>query len=196
MTQAAAIVKEQTPPSESTGVSKGRTTLIGFSTPRHFNPVSWLVRQFTKSEASHCFFLYWDDDFECDMVIEAHELGFRLITWKRFVKKNRIVALVEPAHSLDKGFARLGEWVGSAYDFGGLIGQAVVQFGRFLQRKWRNPFRSSGSMFCSESIARCMQWAEHPDSKQFSPKETTPQDLLNYYRETGRSTVLDTKRWA
>jgi hypothetical protein len=195
MTQAAVITNEQTPPSESTGISKGRTTLLGFSTPRHFNPVSWLVRNFTKSEVSHSFFVYWDDDFECDMVIEAHELGFRLITWKRFVKKNRIVALVEPAHSLDKGFARLGEWVGSAYDFGGLIGQSVVQFGRFLQRKWRNPFRSSRSMFCSESIARCMQWAGHPDAQKFPPKETTPQDLLKFYREPGRSVILDIQKW-
>lgn len=195
MTQSTAITNEQTPPSESTGISKGRTTLIGFSTPRSFNPVSWLVRNFTKSEASHSFFLYWDDDFECDMVIEAHELGFRLITWKRFVKKNRIVALVEPAHSLDKGFARLGEWVGSAYDFGGLIGQSVVQFGRFLQRKWRNPFRSSRSMFCSESIARCMQWAGHPDAQKFPPKETAPQDLLRFYREPGRAVILDIQKW-
>ncbi|HVG59343.1 MAG TPA: hypothetical protein VNA24_12360 [Hyalangium sp.] len=195
MTQAAPITNEQTPPSESTGISKGRTTLLGFSTPRSFNPVSWLVRNFTKSEVSHSFFVYWDDDFECDMVIEAHELGFRLITWKRFVKKNRIVALVEPAHSLDKGFTRLGEWVGSAYDFGGLIGQAVVQFGRFLQRKWRNPFRSSRSMFCSESIARCMQWSGHPDAQKFPPKETTPQDLLKFYREPGRAVILDTQKW-
>jgi hypothetical protein len=126
-------------------ISKGRSTLIGFSTPRHFNPVSWLVRNITKSECSHSFFVYWDDDFECDMVLEAHELGFRLIALPRFVKKNRIVALVEPAFSLDPGFLKLGSWVGSAYDFGGLIGQAVVQFGRFLQRKWRNPFHSAAS---------------------------------------------------
>jgi hypothetical protein len=195
MSQATAITNEQAPSSESTGVSKGRTTLIGFSTPRSFNPVSWLVRNFTKSEASHCFFLYWDDDFECDMVIEAHELGFRLITWKRFVKKNRIVALVEPAHSLDTGFAKLGEWVGSVYDFGGLIGQSVVLFGRFLSRKWRNPLKSSRSMFCSESVARCMQWAGHPDAQKFPPEETTPQDLLTFYREPGRAVILDIQKW-
>ena len=196
MSQAAPVTsQEQAPPTDKVVLSKGRSTLIGFSTPRSFNPVSWIVRSFTKSEASHCFFLYWDDDFECDMVLESHELGFRLITWKRFVKKNRIVELVEPAHPLDKGFLRLGEWVGSVYDFGGLIGQSVVQFGRFLQRKWRNPFRSSRAMFCSESIARCMQWADHPDAKNFSPKETAPQDLLLFYRQPGRATILDIQRW-
>jgi hypothetical protein len=182
--------------SEIIFISKERSTLIGFSTPRSFNPVSALVRRFTNSEASHCFFLYWDDDFQCDMVLEAHELGFRLITWPRFVKKNRIVEVVEPAYSLDPGFLKLGEWVGSAYDFGGLIGQAFVQFGRWCKRKVRNPLSSPRSMFCSESIARCMQWAGHPDGKNFSPKETTPQDLLNYFRQPDRSTILDTKRWA
>lgn len=195
MSEAVAREKEQPPPSGSAAVSKGRTTLVGFSTPRHFNPVSWLVRRFTHSEASHCFFLYWDDDFECDMVIEAHELGFRLITWKRFVQKNRIVELVEPTFSIDKGFLQLGEWVGSAYDFGGLIGQSIVQFGRFLQRKWRNPSQSSRAMFCSESIARCMQWAGHPDAQRFPPKETAPQDLLRFYREPGQSLRLDIQPW-
>ncbi len=85
--------------------------------------------------------------------------------------------------------------MGSAYDFGGLIGQAFVQLGRWFKRKVRNPLSSSRSMFCSESIARCMQWAEHPDAKSFTPKETTPQDLLTFYRQEGRSTILDTKRW-
>jgi hypothetical protein len=197
MSQAVAVVSEsQSPPTESASVAKGRTTLIGFSTPRHFNPVSWLVRNLTKSEASHAFFVYWDDDFERDMVLEAHELGFRLITWERFTKKNRIVALVEPSYSLDKGFKELGEWVGSMYDFGGLIGQSVVQFGRFLQRKWRNPFHSSHAMFCSESIARCMEWAGHPDAKDFPPKETTPQDLLEFFRQPGQAVLLDNKKWA
>jgi len=182
--------------SETVFISKGRPTLLGFSTPRSFNPVSALVRRFTNSECSHCFFLYWDDDFQCDMVLESHELGFRLITWQRFVRKNRIIALVEPAHNLDPGFLKLGEWVGSAYDFGGLIGQAFVQLGRWLKRKVRNPLSSPRSMFCSESIARCMQWAGHPDARSFSPKETTPQELLTFYRRTDRGTVLDSKRWS
>ena len=55
---------------------------------------------------------------------------------------------------------------------------------------------SPRSMFCSESIARCMQWAGHPDARSFSPEETTPQELLTFYRRTDRGTVLDTKRWS
>lgn len=177
--------------SETVSISKGRPTLLGFSTPRSFNPVSWLVRRMTGSEVSHSFFLYWDDDFQCDMVLEAHEFGFRLITWKRFLTSNRVVALVEPAHSLDSGFARLGAWVGSYYDFKGLLGQAIVQLGRWLSRKWRNPSQTVRSMFCSESIVRCMEWAGHPEAKAFSPKETTPQDLLAFFRGPGRGTFLN-----
>ena len=177
--------------SEPVSISKGRPTLLGFSTPRNFNAVSWLVRRITGSEVSHCFFLYWDDDFECDMVLEAHELGFRLITWKRFLTHNRIVALVQPTHSVDPGFVKLGEWVGSYYDFLGLLGQAFVQMGRWLRRKWRNPSQSPHSMFCSESIVHCMAGAGHPEAGAFSPKETTPQDLLVFYRGPGRGTFID-----
>ncbi|SEU35851.1 hypothetical protein [Stigmatella erecta] len=179
-----------------TAISQGKPTLLGFSTPRRFNPVSWLVRRFTGSECSHCFFLYWDDDFKCDMVLESHELGFRLITWPRFVANNRIVALIEPTHVLEQGFLKLGAWVGSAYDFQGLFGQSLVQLGRWLKRKWRNPSQSSQAMFCSESIVRCMQWAEHPEAATFSPKETTPQDLLAFYRESPRGKALDIQLWA
>jgi hypothetical protein len=64
-----------------------------------------------------------------------------------------------------------------------------------MQRKVRNPFRSSRSMFCSESIARCMQWAGHPDARSFAPKETTPQDLLTFYRQADRAAMIDIKRW-
>ena len=42
--------------SEPTPIARGRPTLVGFSTPRSFNPISWLVRTVTRSECSHSFF--------------------------------------------------------------------------------------------------------------------------------------------
>ena len=72
-------------------------TKIGFSTPKSFNPVSWLVKTVTGSKASHAFFVYHDLDFDMEMVMEAHELGFRLTPLMLFEKGNPLADCVNQA---------------------------------------------------------------------------------------------------
>src|SRR5574343_542682 len=97
-------------------------TSFGFSTPVSFNPISWLVRKFTKSRVSHVWFKYFDADFNMDMVMEAHELGFRLLPYERFKKNNKIVAVWSTKDDLGSGLRWAATWLGTAYDFSGLFG--------------------------------------------------------------------------
>ena len=107
------------------------TTRIGFSTPKQFNPVSWLVRTVTGSKASHAFFVYHDQDFDMDMVMEAHELGFRLTPFEHFKKKNKLVGLFVPKHPIDTGLKYVAQrYLGTMYDYSGLVGEIVVMAGR------------------------------------------------------------------
>lgn len=157
------------------------TTRIGFSTPKTFNPVSWLVRKFTGSKASHAFFVYHDVDFDMDMVMEAHELGFRLTPFEHFKKRNKLIALVTPLHSIDVGLKTVAvRYLGSMYDYAGLFGMAVVMFGRFLKRKWQNPFKGSQYVYCSESVILAMLASPGYEILGIDT-ETDPQDLLNYF---------------
>lgn len=157
---------------------------IGFSTPKKFNPVSAIVRWFSKSSASHAFFIYYDHEWKMDMVMEAHEVGFRLLPYERFKQKNNIVATYTPLLDINVGTARVvKEFLGRAYDFGGLFGMAIVLLGRFLRRKWRNPLNSSHAAFCSEACALALLYSDFPQAETLQPNEMGPQDLMDFLDE-------------
>jgi len=156
---------------------------VGFSTPKSFNPVSWLVRKFTGSRASHAFFVYHDADWDMDVVLEAHELGIRLLPLAHFERTNRVVKLVTPKYPIDAGLAMVARsYLGSTYDFLGLVGMAVVMVGRFLKRKWSNPFRGSKSVYCSESVILAMLASPGYEKLDLDP-DSSPEDTLAYYEK-------------
>lgn len=157
------------------------TVRIGFSTPRFFNPVSWAVRTLTGSRASHAFFVYFDKDWGMDCVLEAHEVGFRVVPFEHFRRNNRIVKLVTPQHSIEAGLRDVANhYLGSMYDFAGLIGMAVVMLGRWLKLKWRSPFRGARNVFCSEAVILAMKASPGYENLPLD-SDSSPQDLLNYF---------------
>lgn len=160
---------------------------IGFSTPKSFNPISWVVRKFTKSRASHAWFLYYDTDFEMWMVMEAHEVGFRLIPFERFRSKNHVVGVFSTKTPLGDGLKWAAKWIGTAYDFGGLIGMAFVIIGRIFKRRWHNPMQNSLAMFCSEMAVTVLQLSGVGWAKKTEAPETSPEDLLNLFEEEVRN---------
>jgi hypothetical protein len=165
-------------------------TRIGFSTPRGFNPVSWIVRKLTGSVCSHAFFIYWDLDYEADIVMEAHELGFRHVPLSHFVRQNEIVASFVPRADINAGVKWVAmEYLGDAYDFGGLLGAAFVLLGRWLKKKWNNPLANPKHVFCSEAVVYALQRAHYPGASEMVPRDTTPQDLLTFFVKEGATPV-------
>lgn len=161
---------------------------IGFSTPKIFNPISWLVRKITKSRCSHAWFLYYDRDFDMQMVMEAHEVGFRILPLDRFEKHNSIVKILQPAYDIDLGLKKVAhQYLGSPYDFMGLLGMAWVALGRALKKVWKNPFRSSKYVFCSEAVVRAMLWSDGYKDIGLVPDRTDPQRLLEFFETTEKA---------
>jgi hypothetical protein len=159
---------------------------VGFSTPRRWNPLSWLIRVGTHSPASHAWLLVEDPLFKLRLVLEAHTTGFRLVTLARFAKDNEVVAVVVPAHPLELGLPQAGSWLGESFDAIGLVGMAWVVARRFFHLSpGHNPFRSSRALFCSESVVRALQAAGYPGAEQLSPEEETPADVLDFLRASG-----------
>jgi len=160
------------------------TTSIGFSTPHRFNPVSWLVRTLTGAKCSHTWFMYHDKDWGVDMVLEAHELGFRLIPYSRFKKLNIVISVYAPTSvDLDKGVSLVArKFLGTAYDFGGLFGMAFVLLGRWLKKKWRNPLNTRG-VFCSEAAVIALQHSEFPNSRLLIASQTSPTELECFLKQ-------------
>jgi hypothetical protein len=154
---------------------------IGFSTPRRWNPLSALIRAMTRSRTSHTWLLVEDPAFQLRLVLEAHSTGFRLVSFTRFVKDNKVVALVEPSHPVDPGLPAAGEWLGDSFDLLGLFGIFLTLVARwFRQRPWRNPFPTPSALFCSEAVVRTLKAAGYPGSASLDDEGTSPADLLAF----------------
>lgn len=154
---------------------------VGFSTPRRWNPLSALIRAMMRSKASHAWLLVEDPLFQLRLVLEAHSTGFRLISLAEFVKRNKVVALVEPAHPIAPGLPEAGGWLGDEFDVLGLLGIFLTLVARWFRRKaWRNPFASSRALFCSEAVVRVLKAADYPGAGRLGDETTTPAELLAF----------------
>jgi hypothetical protein len=155
---------------------------VGFSTPRRWNPLSALIRAMTRSRTSHAWLLVEDPTFGLRLVLEAHTTGFRLVSFTRFVKDNKVVALVEPGHPLEHALPQAGEWLGESFDVLGLFGIFLTLVARwFRQRPWRNPFPTASALFCSEAVVRTLKAARYPGSDALDDEATSPADLLAFF---------------
>jgi hypothetical protein len=165
---------------------------IGFSTPRRWNPLSALIRAMTRSRASHAWLLVEDPVFDLRLVLEAHSSGFRLVSFTRFVKENRVVALVHTGHPIDRGLPVAGEWLGESFDLLGLFGIFLTLVGRwFRQRPWKNPFPTPSALFCSEAVVRTLKAAGYPGSERLGDEDTSPAELLEWFRSDPTCEIVD-----
>lgn len=155
-------------------------TRIGFSTTN--NPLSRIIRRFTGSECSHVWFVYFDEDFQQDMVMEAH-WTYQLIPLKTFARKNKIVDIITPKYPIDDAVKSSVEWLGTAYDVSGLLGMSWVLLGRKLRHLWKNPFRSARNVYCSEAVTRGLLAAHYPLlNRGVDPEAVSPSDLITWFR--------------
>lgn len=156
------------------------TTRVGFSTSKH--PISAVIRWVTRSPASHAWLVYWDQDFQRDMVMEASAYGFRLIPFSVFQKNNTVIEVHDLGVMLHQGLSSVSDWLGSRYDGLGLIGMLWVYLGRMLKRRWSNPLGSPHGMFCTEAIVRALQADLFPGSSALVPEGSSPPDLMVFLR--------------
>jgi hypothetical protein len=165
---------------------------VGFSTPRRWNPLSALIRAMTRSRASHAWILVEDPIFELRLVLEAHSNGFRLISFTRFVKDNRVVAIVQTAHPIDRGLPVAGQWLGESFDLLGLFGIFLTLVGRWAhQRPWKNPFPTPSALFCSEAVVRTLKASGYPGSERLGDEDTSPAELLEWFRADPSCEIID-----
>lgn len=168
---------------------------VGFSTPRRWNPLSALIRAMMRSRTSHAWLLVEDPLFGLRLVLEAHSTGFRLVSFANFVRDNKVVALVAPAHPIEPGLPEAGGWLGDQFDVLGLFGIFLTMVARWFKRKaWRNPFTSSRALFCSEAVVRVLKAAHYPGAARLGDETTTPAELLAFFEGEAGATVLPGER--
>ncbi len=154
---------------------------IGFSTTDAL--LSRIVRALTRSKVSHAFLVYFDVDFDRDMVMEAVGAGFRIVPLDKFARHNRIVDVVTPRFPIDEGLRAAVDWLGESYDARGIVGMAILLAVRALRRRTRgarNLLASRRALFCSEAVARACRACKYPGFDR-DPETTTPQDLYQFF---------------
>lgn len=142
----------------------------------------WLsktIRFFTRAKVSHVAFTYYDSLFEREMVIEAITAGFHVRTVDKLLKESIIVDSFEIKDEA-AALKVLGDWLCTPYDFGGLIGEAIVQIAKIFKRRIKNPLSSGKALFCSEAGAHLLQKLGVPGSEVLDPSTTDPQTLLDF----------------
>lgn len=157
------------------------TTRIGFSTSKT-SWISRIIRWFTRSTVSHCFIVYHDDEWKRDMIMESEGgLGGSVHIVKFNPNSSSIVKLVAPKFDIEVGMNKMVDRLGEPYDYTGLFGMAWVEIGKWLKKKWANPWQSSKAMFCSELVAQVLIDSKYPGADKFVPADTDPQMLLEFF---------------
>jgi hypothetical protein len=171
--------------------------LIGFSTSRRWNAISALIRAMTNSRMSHSWLMVEDPLFKTRLVLEAHSVGFRLVSFTRFVEENEVIALVKPAHSLEPGLPSTALWLGEKFDLLGLFGIFLTLVGRlFRQRPWLNPFPTARPLYCTKAVVRSMKAARYPGSEELGDHTTSPADLFAFFREDPANVVYENRAFS
>lgn len=170
------------PPLSDTG--SGLAVHVGFSTTG-----GWLsrgIRRVTRSRVSHCIVVYRCEMFGQEMVLEASGSGFRLISWRRWDRVNRLIALYRlnlPEESVRPALRQLADRLGDSYDTVSLLGFVL----RGLFRLKRVPFDSRKRLVCSEALALFLSWCGLPLRDIGT---LTPRDMLHLAEERKETFTL------
>ncbi len=91
-----------------------------------------------------------------------------------------IVKLIEPKYPIEVGMQKMVDHLGEIYDYKGLFGMAWVETGRWLRKKWINPWQSSKAMFCSELVMKVLQDSGYSGADEYDAGSTDPQILMDF----------------
>lgn len=161
-------------------------TRIGFSRAKGISGlVSRIIMAFTGAKASHTWLLFYSKEMRKELVLDAHETGFRIVGYDLFKQKNYIVEVYRPKVCIDDAVPVAAEWLGTPYDFEGLFGGIVVKLGQWLKLKWKNPVRSVGKVYCSESVIRACAAVAYPGMEVLDPNDADPWELRNLLAKDG-----------
>jgi hypothetical protein len=151
---------------------------IGFATAA--GEVSKIIRDATESPVSHVYIVFdGDDPLLPDVVFEANKGSFRMGTRALIVRQGAIIVSEIPVDvPIPAAMAWCKRMFGTPYSYSGLFGEAWVQLGRLFRQRWRNPFASPHTMFCSEAATYMLSACGYARVAGLDARSTSPADLF------------------
>jgi hypothetical protein len=151
--------------------------------------ISKLILKFTGGKWSHAFLCYYSAEFETWL-----QLGSEINGWVHEpvigLASPHLFYLLPTPFDLGLGLKKNVKWLGTGYDFGGLLGMAWVLIAwRWLKRQIKNPLQSDASWFCSEIVAQIMR--DSGATLTLEPGSTDPNRLELEVQALGGLTSAD-----
>ena len=148
---------------------------IGFSASNKI--YGRLIRWLTGSKINHAFILC--DNLQDDFGIQVDGKGVRYVNPLSLTKDKPFVELyeyTEDEYAVDQGIRDNCFYIGSKYDWWGIIGFLIkILFMKVCRQDISNPIHREGELFCSEYVATVLNSAEVTfDGESLSPANTSP----------------------
>lgn len=157
--------------------------IVGFSTPKVFNPFSWLIKKIQKTKFSHVYIRFHSNAYNRDLVYQASGLKVNFISWKKFQEIESIFAefpIEIDLHSKQLMIQYCLDQVGKDYDTKGIFGIGIVFIYKMFNKHIKNPFANKEeSFFCSKLAEYILQDFLH-QNVGIDPDLVTPKDIYEY----------------
>lgn len=151
--------------------------IIGFSTHRKFNILSWLICKVLKTDFSHVYVKWYSSKLDRWLIYQASGLKVNFVGQPLFLEDNKPVAefLVKTtAAEKTDIMATAVDLAGKPYGMKQLIGMAWVYLCHAFGKRVRNPYSDGSKTFiCSELAAAILVklGTKIEDLDSISPKD-------------------------
>jgi len=157
---------------------------IIFTRPKKWSLLSWLIKKFTKSQASHM--MIGLEMYGVPVVIHSTMGGVQITPRKKQMVNNEILEEYKFIPDVTNGLKHSFDHLGERYDYVGLLGYAIILImWRWFRRKMKNPLASPTALVCSEFVLHVNHDGQIKEWEGLDPERTTPQDLIEICRLNG-----------
>jgi hypothetical protein len=133
-----------------------KDVIIGFSTPKDFNLLAWIIRKVEGAPFSHVYFKYYDDETNQWIIFQASGLLVNMISDNSFMQKEDIVKEVTLTCADDvfiKFKQRAEQQLGIPYGIADLVGIGLVRLAKVFGMSIGNPLDQGKSAYiCSRLV--------------------------------------------
>lgn len=131
--------------------------IIGFSTPRDFSTLSWIIKKVERTEFSHVYVKIFSKSLDRYLVYQASGLAVNFCGQDTFYAHNKDIAEfaipVTPEQKIEI-LKKCVDLAGKPYGMKDLIGIGLVRLAGLVRWKIRNPFADGSKTYiCSEIAA-------------------------------------------
>lgn len=153
---------------------------ILYTSTKHFNPFTWLIKKFQKFPASHAMIMVEDNFSEESICYEASALGIRAVNFDH-VKKTHTIEFKQKVKITPLALSFYQKHLLTGYSYKAILGFALRQIFHLKRNAFDDNERK---MVCSEYVARGLRIAGYKFDNDLDDL-----DVGQLYRQVQRAII-------